>query len=93
MAKDYSKIRDLLEAQERFPIDYIHKVIGRNTAAFLQSVERLEAQLPAVRRDAVRPSASQVHVSVTLVLRAEKAADVIQLLEATELLEDLVMVL
>jgi len=93
MAKDYSKIRDLLEAQESFPIDYIHKVIGRNTAAFLQSMDRLEAQLPAVRRDTVRPSASQAHVSVTLVLRAESAADVIRLLEATEQLEDLVMVL
>jgi putative lipoic acid-binding regulatory protein len=93
MAKDYSKIRDLLEAQERFPIDYIHKVIGRNTSAFLGSLDRLESQLPAVRRGTVRPSASQVHLAVTLILRAESAADVIRLLEATELLEDLVMVL
>jgi putative lipoic acid-binding regulatory protein len=93
MAHDYSKIRDMLEAQETFPIEYIHKVIGRNTAAFLSSLDRLEAQIPSVSRQVVRPSASNVHVSVTLVLRAENAGEVIRLLEATEKLDDLVMVL
>jgi len=93
MANDYSKIRDLLEAQESFPIEYIHKVIGRNTAAFLASLDRLEAQIPAVRRQSVRPSASNVHLSVTFVLRAENAGEIISLLQATEKLDDLVIVL
>lgn len=93
MSKDYSKIREMLEAQESFPFDYIHKVIGRNTPAFLDSVAALESRFPAVRRDSLRPSASQAHVSVTLVLRAADASEVIRLLEATEALVDLVMVL
>jgi hypothetical protein len=41
----------------------------------------------------LRPSASQAHVSVTLVLRAADVSEVIRLLEATESLVDLVMVL
>ena len=44
MSKDYSKIREMLEAQESFPFDYIHKVIGRNTPAFLDSVAALESR-------------------------------------------------
>ena len=93
MAKDYSKIRDMLKAQETFPIDYIHKVIGRNTPAFLDSIAVLERKFPLLRRDLVRPSASQVHVAVTLILRASSEDEVIQLLEETEELVDLVMVL
>jgi hypothetical protein len=93
MVRDYSKIREMLEAQESFPIDYIHKVIGRNTSAFLDSISRLESQFPALRRESLRASASQAHVSATLVLRAGSAAEVVLLLEATEAVKDLVIVL
>ena len=83
----------MLEAQESFPIDYMHKVIGRNTSAFLNSVAALEKRFPAIRREGVRQSASQGHVSVTWVLRAQNVDEVIALLQETEHLVDLVMVL
>ena len=83
----------MLEAQESFPIDYVHKVIGRNTPAFLESVAALEARVPAVRREGTRQSASQAHISITWVLRAQTADEVIALLQETQALVDLVMVL
>lgn len=93
MGRDYSKIREMLEAQECFPIEYVHKVIGRNTAEFVASVERLEGRFSTLRRSAEKPSASNAHLSITLVLAAGNVDEVIALLEATEELDDLVMVL
>ncbi|MBU6376682.1 MAG: DUF493 family protein [Bdellovibrionales bacterium] len=91
--QDFAKIRAMLEAQEQFPMDYLHKVIGRNTTLFTGSIERLERKLPALRREGIRQSASQNHVSVTWILRAQNADEIIALLQETQCLEDLVMVL
>ena len=74
-------------------MEYVHKVIARNTPAFLDSLSALEGRFPLLRRGGMRPSASEVHLSVTLILHASTAEEVIRLLEATEELCDLVMVL
>ncbi|MEN9724482.1 MAG: hypothetical protein RJB38_2468 [Pseudomonadota bacterium] len=92
-SNSYAKIKEMLQAQETFPFEYIHKAIGKNTALFLDSAAALEKRFPLLRRESVRASASQAHVSITWILSAQNADEVIDLLQASQGLQDLVMVL
>lgn len=89
----YARIRALLEAQETFPFDYTHKFIGRNTPAFQVSVAALEQKFPKARRVSERLSGDRVHIALTYVLSADHPDEVIALLQATMLVEDLKIVL
>lgn len=89
----YDKLRELLEAQETFPFQYTHKFIGRNTQAFLDSVSALEKQFPKARRVTERKSGDNQHLALTYTLEADSADDVISLLQATSLLNDLRVIL
>jgi len=91
MPKDYSKIREMLESQETFPLDYVHKLIGKNSAVFEESLKAFESRFPAMRRQFSRPSASGNHLAVTFLFRAQNVDEIIQILEASEQLPDLVM--
>ncbi len=93
MSSQYDKLRGLLESQETFPFDYTHKFIGRNTPSFFQSVAALEAQFPKARRVTERRSADDKHVSLTYLLNADNADEIIALLQATSLLNDLRVIL
>ena len=83
----------MLEAQEQFPVEYMHKFIGKNSQAFLDSLAKLEGQIPKLKRQSLRASGSQIHLAVTYILPAESADEVILLLQETEKVIDLVMVL
>ena len=91
--KDYSKLRELLLAQETFPLDYLHKFIGRNTPAFEQGLATWCASHPQATRQSDRLSANQGHRSVTFVFRAGSVDQLIAMLQATDAIVDLVMVL
>ena len=93
MKKDYTQLRSLLEENEVFPIRYLHKIIGKNTAGFRTSVGNLCEKFPALVLEAKRESSGGAHASYTFAFEAATVGEVIALLEATENLGDLVMVL
>ena len=91
--KDYSKLRELLLAQETFPLDYLHKFIGRNTPAFEQGLAVWRAAHPGASCQSDRLSSNQGHRSVTFIFRADSVDELIAMLQATDTIADLVMVL
>jgi len=91
--KDYSQLRTLLLAQETFPLDYLHKFIGRKTPAFDRDVAALERNFPGLTQVASRPSADAAHIALTYSYRAPDVDSVIRLLQATDAVADLRMVL
>ena len=90
---DYAKLRELLQEQETFPTKFLHKFVGRNTSAFQQAVETLERRFPSAKRQTSRTSAGQKHLALTYELAAQSADEIIELLEATHRLDDILIVL
>ena len=93
MTDPYGRLRSLLEEQEKFPTDFTHKFIGKNTLRFTTGVQRLEEQFPALRLEKARTSSGEAHLALTYILRAENADEIIAVLEATGKIEDLHLVL
>ena len=93
MAKDYEKIRELLEEQETFPIDFMVKFIGRNSAKFRAGCQAFEARFPALRPQSSRESSGGNHLAQTYILAANGADEVIEVLKATALIDDVLIVL
>lgn len=93
MHKKYEKIRLLLEEQETFPTTYTHKLIGKNTPRFAQCLASLEGKFPHLRRKTSRSTHSQGHLAITYVIEAETVDAIIEVLVATEQVEDLIIVL
>lgn len=93
MPKDYSKLKQLLEEQESFPLQFTHKFIGKNSPRFVQGVERLEKQWPALKLQSSRTSKGDAHVALTYVVEVKSADEVIVLLEATGRIEDILVIL
>jgi hypothetical protein len=91
--KDMSRLRALFEAQEEFPLDYTHKFIGRNTPTFEQGVAEWRRKFTPIACPSDRLSANQAHRSLTFVLRMDTVDALIAMLEATDEIPDLVMVL
>lgn len=88
-----NRLKNLLKDQESFPIVYLHKIIGRKTPKFEGGLQALEKQFSALERVSERESAAGKHLAVTYHLSAGTPEDVIQLVQATQLLDDLVIVL
>ena len=82
--------RELLE-QEPYPLDYIHKVIGRNTPSFDSGLEALKRTFPALRQTGERLSSGGANRAVTYSFLAHTADEIIALVEATAKVPDLVM--
>lgn len=93
MKKDYTKIKELLEAQEKFPLRFTYKFIGHNSAEFAQAVARLERSFPSLRHELTRESSHGKHLSKTFVLEAPDAEAIVEIYRAIELLEDVLIVL
>jgi putative lipoic acid-binding regulatory protein len=91
--EDYEKLRQLLEQQGEFPIDYIHKFIGENSAEFELSVRSLEAAHPQLQLQNRRESGAGNHVAYTYVLKAQSAEEVILLFKATRRLVGIRLIL
>jgi len=93
MKRDYSTLRELLSEEEKFPLQYLHKFIGKNSPVFLTGVKGLEAAFPKLKEQSRRESGAGAHVALTFSFEAASADEVIQVLEATEVLPELVLVL
>jgi putative lipoic acid-binding regulatory protein len=91
--KDYTKLKALLEAQETFPLDFIHKFIGRNSPAFAAGVAELERRHPELKLQHSRMSQGDAHVALTYTFRAESADAILVVLRATDEIADLIYVL
>ena len=91
--KDYQKLKELLEEQEQFPVQFTYKFIGRNSSRFLDSVKKLEQQFPALKHEGQRLSANQAHSSQTYSYNAPSAQAIIDVFQAIEKLDDILMVL
>jgi hypothetical protein len=92
-ARDYSRLKALLESEHAFPHDFIVKFIGRNSGPFHQGVAALEAEYPALRMRSRRESAKAAHVALTYVYPAQSAEAVIRILERVATIEDLQVIL
>jgi hypothetical protein len=88
MAYDYSKLRHLLEDQERFPLQFTHKFIGKNSPEFIASVALFEKRFPKLTRQLERQSGAGGHLALTYVLLADGPDEVIELLQATEQIQE-----
>ena len=93
MAKDYTKLKELLMAQEKFPIDYLHKFIGKNSPQFATSVATFERKFPGIKLTSSKMSKGDAHVALTYVFQAYDADSVVELLKATDIIEDILVIL
>lgn len=91
--KDFTQLKALLESQETFPTDYLHKFIGRNTPAFVNGVNVLEQQFPKLKLKHSRMSSGDANVALTYVFNANSADEIIALLQVTDNIDDVVYVL
>lgn len=93
MAKDFTQLKALLEDQEEFPTNFIHKFIGRNSAAFREAIADLESRYPKMIRQTERLSSNEGHLSLTYHFEAESADEIIEVLSETQKLKDVLIVL
>lgn len=91
--KDYAKIQELLKGQEKFPLRFTYKFIGRNTDAFNEAVAKLEHAFPSLKHEHTRESSGGKHLSKTFVFDAADAEAIIEIYRAIEVLEDVLVVL
>ena len=92
-AEDYANLKTLLEKQETFPHQYMHKFIGRNTAAFTVSVQAWEAQQKRLKKKTERLSQGSNLIALTYIFEAHNADEIISLLQSTELIDDVQIIL
>lgn len=93
MSKDYSRLKELLDQQETFPLDFPIRFIGRNSAAFRRDVRTLELRFAGLRDRSERQSAHGAHLAISFVLRAATSQEVIEAMEAIHQIEDVAVVL
>jgi len=89
----FAKFRELLEKEHQFPLEYTHKIIGKNSPIFLQSVAEFESKHIGLRRVGERISASGNHLALTYEYLAATPDDVIELQKETQKINDLIYVI
>ncbi len=94
MSQDpFEKFRALLETNHEFPCVYTHKFIGAHSPIFKTSVEEFEKAFIGLTRVSERLSASGKHLSLTYDYQAANPEDVVQLMIATQKLNDLIYII
>jgi putative lipoic acid-binding regulatory protein len=93
MSKDYSRLKELLETQESFPLEFTYKFIGKNTPAFATGVGQFEKAYPKLKLQSSRMSKGDAHVALTYVITAGDADQIIQVFEAISRIPDLHVIL
>lgn len=91
--KDYSRLKELLELQEKFPLEFTHKFIGKSTPAFEKGIEELEKKFPGIRQVSKRASGNGGHLALTYALTADSADRVVELFRETDQIPDLLFIL
>ena len=91
--KDYTTLKLLLEKQETFPVQFTYKFIGRNSAEFATSVEKLLKTFPKLQHEMTRKSGSDQHLAMTYLYEAPSAGSIIEVFQAIEKIDDLLIIL
>jgi len=91
--RDYSRLKELLEKGETFPLDFMHKFIGRNTEAFEKSVREFEKLFPKAIKQSARTSKGDAHLALTYTFRADNADEIVMLIDSTYQITDVLIVL
>lgn len=94
--KNYDRLRELLTCQaerDGLPIRYMHKFIGKNSAAFTQGVAELETRFSNLEKQSVRHTHSQGHLALTYTFEAHTVEEIITVLRATDEIADLIIVM
>jgi putative lipoic acid-binding regulatory protein len=92
MGHDFTKFKELLEKQEKFPLDYLHKFVGKHTSEFRTGAKALENQFH-LKLQSERLSSNAQHLSFTFIFNAQNSDQVVDLLRATYLIDDLIYIL
>lgn len=89
----FAKFKELLEKEHQFPLNYVHKLIGKNSPIFLESVAEFEKKHIGLKRVGEKKSASGEHISLTYEYLAGSADDVIELQKETQKINDLIYII
>ena len=92
-ADSFEKFKSLLESNFQFPCVYTHKFIGSNSVIFKDSVSEFESKFIGLVRTSERLSASGKHLSLTYEYQAASSDDVVQLMMATQKINDLIYII
>lgn len=93
MVKDYRNLKSLLEQQECFPVQFMHKFIGRNSPRFAEGVARFEKRFPQIKLRSTRKSSGEAHVALTYTFEATDADEIIGIIRATGTIDDVLVIL
>ena len=91
--KDYTKLKSLLKEDETFLLRFTYKFIGRNSPKFQAAIVKFEAQFPTLQAHGSRLSVNQNHLAVTYHFVAAAPEAIIEIFQAIEKTEDLLMML
>jgi putative lipoic acid-binding regulatory protein len=85
--------RSLSETVESWPSLYEHKIIGKNTEPFLESIKGFEQHFPRLNRKQSNVSKNGTYLSITYEILARDVDEIISLWVGSEALKDFVTVL
>lgn len=89
----YEPLRRRLQEIPYWPHRYRHKVIGKSTPQFEQSIEALQRKFPRLTREALGESKHGNYTAFTFELIAENVDEIIELWVESEQLDDYVKIL
>lgn len=88
-----ARLRMLLQ-EEKYPLTYMHKFIGRNTPAFRAAVAQMVRGFPTASLSTMRESGESASwLAYTYVQVAQNADEVVAFVEATTTLPELRIIL
>lgn len=93
MADPYTKLRELL-SKENFPLHYIVKFIGKNSAEFDHGVQEFEGAHPHLKKASRRESGGGAkHVALTYTFTAANPDEIVSVLIRVAEIRDVLVVL
>ena len=91
--RDYEQLKKLLEDQETFPHRFIVKFIGKNGPRFATGIDVFEKRYPKLTLQSARTSAGDGHLAMTYALQADNADEIIEVLKAVAVIDDVLVIL
>lgn len=91
--KKYDELLALFKANEKFPLRFVHKFIGRNTEEFLKGVQIWHERYLHLKETVRRVSADGHYLALTYEFNADSAEEIIDVLKSTAEIPGIKMVL
>lgn len=85
--------RSLTESNEDWPILYQHKIIGKNTEAFRESIDTFEKTFPRLNKLSATTSRNATYLAMTYEILARDVDEIISLWISSEVIKDLIKVM